>query len=151
MKKNWNQETLLRDKRNSLKEEQSKRPQHQDQSKRVCWHKSNNWARDFSISSKVRQLRSVHIIHIKQPWIKFQISELCFPSHYCQQNNKSTTKPGMTQWIPNNQSICTHREWANEQNTRRRSTDSSLKQHIQHWFAKGQPQSIRLSNVRIWP
>ena len=42
-----NQNPILRDKRKSIIVEQSERSQHQDQSKRVSWHKSNNWAIDF--------------------------------------------------------------------------------------------------------
>ena len=41
-KKQRNQEAMLRDKRTSIREEQSKKLQHQDKSKRVHWHKSIN-------------------------------------------------------------------------------------------------------------
>ena len=123
--------------------------QHRDQSKRIYWHKSNNWAINFSKSSKERRLRSVQIVHIKQPSTKFQISELYFPSQWCQQQSKSTTKPGMTQSIPNSWIICIHIKWANGQKIRSWSTDSSLQQHIQQQFAKGRPRSIRLSKMRI--
>ena len=44
----------------------------------------------------------MQIVHIRQPGTKFQISELCFPSQWYQQNNKYATKPSMTQSIPNN-------------------------------------------------
>ena len=36
-------EEILIDERNSIRVKQSERPQHRDQSKRVRWHKSNNW------------------------------------------------------------------------------------------------------------
>ena len=102
---------MLRDEK-LVREEPSEKPQHRDQSKRVRWHKSINWANDFLVSLKERWFRSVQIIYIKLLGTKFQISELCFPSHCYQQNNKTTTEPGMTQWIPNTWSICTHKKWA---------------------------------------
>ena len=141
----------LIDKRNSIRVKQSEKPQHRDQSKRVHWHKSNNWTTVFPLSSKERQFHSVQIIHIKQPGTKFQISELCFPSQCYQQNNKSATEPGMTQSIPNNWSIYVHKEWAIGQKSNRWSTNSALQQHMQQRFAKGRPRSIRFSKVRIWP
>ena len=130
--------------------EQSERSQHRDQSKRVLWHKLYNWANDFPVSSKEHQFYSVQIFHIKQPGTRFQILELCFPSQWYQQNNKSATER-MTQSIPNNQSIYIHKEWATRQEISRWSTDSSLQQHTQQRFAKVRPRSIRLSKVRIWP
>ena len=87
------------------------KPQHRDQSKRVRLQNSNNWTTVFSSSSKDRRFRSDQIVHIKQPGIKSQISELCFPIQWYQLNNKSTTEPGMTQSIPNNWSIDIHKEW----------------------------------------
>ena len=59
--------------------------------------------------------------------------------------------PGMTQSIPNSQSIYIHREWSIGQEISRWSTDSSLQQHIQQRFIKIRPRSLRLSKVRIWP
>ena len=81
----------------------------------VHWHKSNNWAKDFPVSSKEHRFRLVQIVHIKQPGTKFQISELCFPNQWYQQSNKSKIEPGMTQSIPNNRSIYIHKEWATGQ------------------------------------
>ena len=127
------------------------KPQHQDQSKRVRWQNSNNWATVFSSSSKDRRFRSDQIVHIKQPRTKSQISELCFPIQWYQLNNNSTTEPGMTQSIPNNRSIDIHKEWVIGQKSNRWSTDSELQQHKQQRFTKGRPRSIRLSKVRIWP
>ena len=88
------------------------KPQHRDQSKRVRWQNSNNWTTVFPSSSKDCRFYSVKIVHIKQPETKSQISELCFPSQWYRQNNKSTTELGMTQSIPNNWSIYIHKEWA---------------------------------------
>ena len=51
----------------SVRVEQSEKPQHQDQSKRVLWQNSNNWTTVFSSSSKARRFRSDQIVHIKQP------------------------------------------------------------------------------------
>ena len=131
--------------------EQSEKPQQRDQSKMLRWQHSNNWTTVFLSSSKDRWFCLVQMVHNKQPETKFQISELCFPSQWYQQNSKSTTKPGMTQLIPNSYSIYIHKEWAIGQKSNRWSTDSALQQHIQQWFAKGRPRSIRLSRVRIWP
>ena len=60
----------LIDKRNSIRVKQSEKPQHRDQSKRVHWHKSNNWTTVFPLSSKERRFCSIQIVHIKQPGIK---------------------------------------------------------------------------------
>ena len=103
------------------------------------------------MSSKEWRFRSNHTIHIKHPGTKFQMSELCFPRHWCQQDNKPATELGITQWIPNAWSIKVHREWVTGQWRRRWSTDSLSQQHIQHQVANGRPLSIRLSKVRIRP
>ena len=145
-----NQETKLREDINSKREEQSVKPQQQDHSQRLRWHKTFNSSKVFSLSSKERQFRSNHTIHIKHPETKFQMSELCFPSHWCQQDNKPATDPSITQWIPKTWSIKVQREWVKGQWRRRWSTDSPS-QHIQHQVANGWPLSIRLSKVRIRP
>ena len=62
-------------KTNSKREEKSVNPEHQDQSKRLRWHRYFNSTNVFSMSSKERQFHSIHTIHIKQPGIKFQVSE----------------------------------------------------------------------------
>ena len=103
--------------------------QHRDQSKRVRWQNSNNWTIVFLSSSKDRLFHSVQIVHIKQPRTKSQISKLCFPSQWYQQNNKSTIEPGMTHSIPKNRIIYIHKEWAIGQKSNRWSTDSALLQH----------------------
>ena len=77
-----NQETKLREDINSEREEQSVKPQQWDHSQRLRWHKTFNSSKVFSISSKERRFRSNHTIHIKHPGTKFQMSELCFPSHW---------------------------------------------------------------------
>lgn len=118
-KKQKNQETILREEMNSIIEEQSKMPQHRDQSKRIRWHKSCNWPNNFSISSKERWFRSVQIIRLKQPGNKCQIFELCFPTHWHQQKNKLTTEPSMTHWIPK---IWSNKEWVAGQRRKRWST-----------------------------
>ena len=113
----------------SVRVEQSEKPQHWDQSKRVLWQNFNNWTTVFSSSSKARRFRSDLIVHIKQPGTKSNISELCFPSQWNQQNNKFSTEPGMTQSIPNNRSIYIHKEWVIGQKSNKWSTDSALQQH----------------------
>ena len=79
--KKRNQESKLRDSMNSEREEQSVKPQQQDHSKRLCWYKTFNSSNVFSLSSKERRFCSNHTIHIKHLGTKFQMSELCFPSH----------------------------------------------------------------------
>ena len=132
--KEGNQETKLREDINSEREEQSVKPQQLDHSKRLHWLKTFNSSNIFSLSSKDRQFRSNHTIHIKHPRIKFQMFELCFLSHWCQQDNKPATKPGITQWIPKAWSIKVHREWVTGQ-WRRWSANSPSRQHIQHQLA----------------
>ena len=95
-KKKNNQETKLREEKNCKREEQSVNSQNWDQSKRLCWHKPFNSTKDFSESSNEQPFHSVQIVHIKQPGIKFQMSELCFPSQWLQQNNTSAIEPGWT-------------------------------------------------------
>ena len=143
------QETILTEERNSMIEEQFEEPQHLEQSKRVLWHKACSWTNDISKASRKHRFLSVQTIHIKQPKTIFHISELNFPSQWFQQNIKLSTKLGMTHWMPKIWSISTHNEWATEQWRRRWSTDSSLQQHIQHWFAKEKPLSMRLSKIKI--
>ena len=75
------QETKLREGINSKKEEHSVKYQQRDHSIRLRWHKIFNSSNIFSLSSKDQRFRSNHTIHIKHPGTKFQISELCFPSH----------------------------------------------------------------------
>ena len=145
------QETKLRENINSEGEEQSVKHQQRDHSKRLRWHKTFNSSNVFSLSSKERRFRSNHTIHIKHPGTKFQMSELWFPSHWCQQDNKPATDPSITQWMPKAWSIKVQREWVTGQWRRRWSTDSPSQQHIQHQVANGRPLSIRLSKVRIRP
>ena len=57
----------------TVKEEQSVKPQHWDQSKSQHWHKSFYSTNIFSEFSKKRRLCSNKIVHVKQPGIKFQI------------------------------------------------------------------------------
>ena len=72
-KKEGNQEANLRENINSKREDQSVKPQQQDQSKRLRLHRTFNSSNVFSISSKERQFHFNQTIHIKQPRIKFQI------------------------------------------------------------------------------
>lgn len=130
-------------------EEQLVKPQQRDHSKRLRWRKNFNSSNVFSLSSKDHRFRSNHTIHIKHPGTKFQMSELCFLSHWCQQDYKPATDPGITQRIPKAWSIKVHREWVTGQWRRRWLTDSPSQKHIQHLLAKGRPLSIRLSKVRI--
>ena len=127
--KTRNQETKLREDINSEREEQLVKSQHWDHSQRLRWHKTFNSSKVFSLSSKERRFCSNHTIHIKHPGTKFQMSELCFPSHRCQQDNKPATNLSITQWIPKAWSIKVHREWVIGQWRRRWSTDSPSKQH----------------------
>ena len=95
------QETKLREGINSEREEHLVKPQQRDHSIRLRWHKIFNSSNVFSLSSKDRWFRSNHTIHIKHPGTKFQISELCFPSHWCQLDNQPTNEPSIThEWKP---------------------------------------------------
>ena len=132
-------------------EEQVKEPQLLDRSNRVLWHRACNWTIDFSLASKEHRFLSIQTTHIKQPGTIFQMSEENFPIQKLQQDTKLSTEPSMTHWIPYTCNIHTHDEWATRQCRRRWSTISSLQQHIQHWFTKERPRSIRLSKVSIWP
>ena len=151
MNNKGNQETKLREDKNSEREEQLVKPQQRYHSKRLQWHKSFNSSNVFFLSSKDRRFRSNHTIHIKHPGIKFQMSELCFPCHWYQQDNKPATEPGITQRIPKAWSIKVQREWVTGQWRKRWFTDSSSQQHKQHLLANGRPLSVRLSRVRVWP
>ena len=144
-----NQKDNLRENINSERDEQLVKPQQQDYSKRLCWYKTFNSSNVFSMFSKEWWFRSNQTIHIKHPGIKFQIFELCFPSHWCQQDNNSATDPSITQWIPKAWSMKVHKVCVTGQWSRRWSTDSPSQQHIQHRFTKGRPLSMRLSNTRI--
>ena len=151
MNNEGNQETKLREDKNSEREEQLVKPQQRDHSKRLQWHKSFNSSNVFSLSSKDRRFCSNHTIHIKHPRTKFQMFELCFPCYWYQQDNKPATDPGITQRIPKAWSIKVQKDWVTGQWRRRWFTDSPSQQHIQHLLAKGQPLSIRLSKVRVRP
>ena len=108
--KKRNQETKLREAINSERVEQSVKPQQRDHSNRLRWHNTFSSSNVFSLSSKEWRFRSNYTIHIKHPGTKFQMSELRFPSHWCQQDNKPTTDPGIIQWIPKAWIIKVHRE-----------------------------------------
>ena len=99
--------------------------------------------------SKERRLRSNQTIHNKYPGIKFQIFELCFPSHWCQQDNKPAVVLGITQCTPKAWSMKDHKECVTGQWSKRWTTDSPSPQHIQHRFTKMRSLSMRLSKVRI--
>ena len=94
------QKDNLRENINSERDEESVKPQQQDHSIRLRWYKTFNSSNVFSLFSKERWIRSNQTIYIKHLGIKFQIFELCFPSHWYQQDNNPATDPGITQWIP---------------------------------------------------
>ena len=75
-KKEGNQEANLRENINSKREDQSVKPQQQDQSKRLRLHRTFNSSNVFPVSSKERRFHSNQTIHIKQLRIKFQISKV---------------------------------------------------------------------------
>ena len=110
-KREGNQKDNLRENINSKRDEESVKPQQQDHSKRLRWHKTFNSSNIFSMFSKERRFPSNQTIHIKHPRIKFQIFELCFPSHWYQQDNNPTTDFGITQWIPKAWSMKDHNFW----------------------------------------
>ena len=91
-------------------------------------------------SSKERRLCSIQIVHIKQPGIKFQISELYFPSQWLQQNHNPATEPSKTHCIPKEGYRTMKKEMIHRY---------PLQRHMQHRFAKERPLSMRLSKERI--
>ena len=75
-------------------------PQALDQSKRESLKEASNWSSDLSMSSKVRQFRSLQIHHIRHNEAKFQMLEECFPNQFRQPKSVSATNLGQTQEIP---------------------------------------------------
>ena len=148
-KRKGTQKDKLRENINSERDEKSVKPQQRAHSNRLRWHKIFNSSNVFSMFSKEQRFRSNQTIHIKHPRIKFQIFELCFPSHWCQQDNKPVVILGITQCTPKAWSMKEHKEWVTGQWSRRWSTDSPSPQHIQHRFTKMRSLSMRLSKVRI--
>ena len=142
-KREGDQKDNLRENINSGRDEESVKTQQWDHSKRLRWHKTFNSSNVFSLFSKQWRFRSNQTIHIKHPGIKFQIFELCFLSHWYQQDN-NPADPGITQWIPKAWSMKVHKVCVTGQWSRRWATDSPSQQHIQHLFTKGRSQSMRL-------
>ena len=135
--------------------EQSKKPQHLDQSNKVFWHRACNWTKDFSVSSKERWFLSVQTIHIKQSGTIFQMFEINFPSQKLQQYTKLSTEPSMTYRVPKSETYkptkSEHPQRVSYRIVEEKMIHSFLIPITQHWFTKMHPLSIRLSNVRICP
>ena len=104
-----NEKYNLKENINSERDRESVKPLQWDHSKRLHWHKTFNSSNVFSMFSKEQRFHSNQTIHIKHPGIKFQIFELCFPSHWCQQDNNPATNLGITQWIPKAWSMKVHK------------------------------------------
>ena len=125
------------------------KPQALDQSNRIKVKPSRSCLPELDTSSKVRWLRSFHIIHIKHKGTRFRISEECRPNPFHLLNNKSTTFPKSTQRTPKVWKIQLHKTPATWQCNRRWLTVSPLHRHMQHQLVKVYPLLLRLSQVRI--
>ena len=75
-------------------------PQALDQSKREPLKEANSWSSMLSMSSNVRQFRSLQIHHIKHNGGKFQMLDECFPNQFHQPRRVSATDLGKTHKIP---------------------------------------------------
>ena len=78
--KNNKELNTMREQRNKGSESLEVSPQALDQSKREPLKEAINWSLDLSMSSKVRQFRSLQIHHIRHNGAKFQMLEECFPN-----------------------------------------------------------------------
>ena len=105
-----------------------------------------------SQSSKVLAFLSLQIHHTIQWGIAFQIS-ICQwrPSLHCQQSNKSTTRFGITQCMPNKVKTVSHISLATVQWRNRWSMDSPSTLHIQHQLTRIMFCLRKLSAVKIFP
>ena len=61
---------------------------------------ASNWSSDLSMSSEVRQFRSLQIHHIRHNGAKFQMLEECFPNQFHQLKRVSATDLDKTHEIP---------------------------------------------------
>ena len=68
-----------------------------------------------STFSKIRLLRSSHMVQNKHEGTIFQILNWCFPKQLCQPKNKSATQPGNTHKIPKCQNTKLHISYAIKQ------------------------------------
>ena len=71
----------------------------QDQSNKELVNDTINWVFEFSVSSNVQWLHSLHNVHIKHNVTKFQISNEYLPNQFRQPNKRSTTFLNNTHWI----------------------------------------------------
>ena len=61
---------------------------------------ASNWSSDLSMSSEVRQFRSLQIHHIRHNGAKIQMLEECFPNQFHQLKRVSATDLDKTHEIP---------------------------------------------------
>lgn len=133
----------------SAMEQHVVKPHALDHSNKETTKSSKSWLSEHSLSSKIRWLRSHHMVHIKHRGTRFQTTEECFPNQFRQPRNRSTTRPGNNQNTPNERKTKSHNMAARGQWSNKWSTVSSLHQHIQHHPAKPYSCRIRLSHQRI--
>jgi hypothetical protein len=112
-------------------------PQTRAQSKRRPKNNSPSLVGEWSISSKIRLLRSRQTVHIKQRGTRFQTEELCLPKQLNQPKSRSATVLGNTQRTPKECRIKCHKSEAIGQWIKRWLPVSPLLQHIQHQPNRG--------------
>ena len=98
--KEWAKWEKARDSRKVPKDWVEEKPQARDQSNKEPVKSSIIFSSGLSRSSKVRQLRSRQMVHIKQWGTKFQTLEEALPSQLCHPNSRSATVSGRTQEMP---------------------------------------------------
>ena len=99
--------------KNSTREVKENNPETDIQSNRVRKKIVFKAKLFLSLSSKVCSFLCLHMHHIKQWGIAFQISIFqCRPNPPCQQSNKSTTRLSITQCIPKRDKTISHNSLA---------------------------------------
>ncbi len=117
------------------------KPQTLAQSNKELTRAPFSWSIDLAWSSNAQLLRSVQIVHIKHKGTRFQTPELCFPNQFLHPNNRSTTLPTITHWIPKDWNTKLHNSYATLQCNKRWSTISPLRRHMQHQSTNWIPSS----------
>ena len=120
-------------------------PQALNQSKRKLVKEASNWSSNLSKSSKVRQLHSFQIHHIKHNGTKFQMLDECFPNQFPQPKRKSATNLERTHKIPKVIKTKLHKRWTFPQCSIKWSTVSPQQQQISQ-----QIQNSYSANYHPW-
>ena len=119
-----------------------------DQSKKEPIKEAGKWSSDLSKSSKVRQLCSFQIHHIKHNETKFQMLDECFPNQFHQPKRKSSTDLERTHGIPKVLKTKLHKRWAFRHNV---ATNDLLSPHNNDtWCTSQQNQNPYSANYHTW-